>query len=233
VTTTVELPALVKTKDVAPTALRPDDIFLRWILPEIFHELPINVKDDDAAVQLLEDLADKVLPGAGYDEKTKFGVMCALAIDGLPAAGVEYAAVCLTVSGETPCIATLFVSFMDSPEAMGVSAVVKEISSSLHLAERGEVSIVELPCGAAVACIGNREAEIPGELVDGEQGVALPTSYIQVYVPLPNDTTVLMEISTPTMSGWEVFSTVFGNIVSSIRLFKADGSPLITSSGGA
>ncbi|MBD2817878.1 hypothetical protein ID867_07655 [Streptomyces parvulus] len=122
---------------------------------------------------------------------------------------------------------------MDSPEAMGVSAVVKEIL--LEPSPRGEGGslIVELPCGAAVACIGNREAEIPGELVDGEQGVALPTSYIQVYVPLPNGTTVLMEISTPTMSGWEVFSTVFGNIVSSIRLFKADGSPLITSSGGA
>ncbi|MFD5218398.1 hypothetical protein [Streptomyces tendae] len=231
-TTSVELPALVVSQDRAPIALRSDDILLRWVLPEIFHEMPVNVQDDDTAVQLLEELADKALPGADYDEKTKFAVMCALAVGDLPAVGVEYAAVCLTVSDEIPCIATFFVSLMNSPEAVGATTLVKEISSGLRLAKMGDVSVIELPCGAAVACIGNRDAEISGELLDGEEGVTLPTSYIQVYVPLPNETTVLMEISTPTMPGWEVFSTMFGNIVSSIRLFKADGSPLITSSEG-
>ncbi|WP_267714276.1 hypothetical protein [Streptomyces sp. CoH17] len=231
-TTAFELPALIASQDAAPTVVRSDDVLLRWISPDIFHELPINVQDDDTAVQLLEELADKALPGADYDEKTKFGVICALAVGDLPAVGVEYAAVCLAVSDETPCIATFFVSLMNSPEVTGSATLVEEISSALRLAKMGDVSVIELPCGSAVACIGNREAEISGELLDGEQGVTLPTSYIQVYLPLPNETTVLMEISTPTMSGWELFSTVFGNIVSSARLFAADGSPLTTSSAG-
>ncbi|MFG3248082.1 hypothetical protein [Streptomyces sp. NPDC048187] len=232
-TTPFDLPVLVSSQGVAPIALRSDDILFRWILPEIFHELPVNVQDDDIAVQLLEELADKALPGADYDDKTKFGVMCALAVGDLPAVGVEYAAVCLTVSDDIPCIATFFVSLVNSPEVAGIPAVVEEISSGLRFAKVGDVSVIELPCGAAVACVGNREDEIPGELLDGERGAALSTSYIRVYVPLPNETTVLMEISTPTMSGWETFSTMFGNIVSSIRLFKADGSPIITSGEGA
>jgi hypothetical protein len=38
-----------------------------------------------------------------------------------------------------------------------------------------------------------------------------------------------MEMGTPTMEGWGLFSTMFGNTVSSIRLYNANGSALITS----
>ncbi|MFH8973027.1 hypothetical protein [Streptomyces sp. NPDC017890] len=228
-TTSFELPDLVPSRTAAPIVLQVDDICLRWVMPEIFHDLPVQARDDDEAVQLLEELGDKVLPGAEYDDKTKFGVMCALALDDLSAAGVEHAAICLTVEGGIPCIATISVSLVESPEVAGIPAVVRAISSSLNKAEAGEISVIELPCGAAVSCIGNRDASISGELMSTEDNVTLPTSYIRVYVPLPNHTTVVMELSTPTMSGWDMFSTMFGNIVSSIRLFHADGSPLITS----
>lgn len=41
-----------------------------------------------------------------------------------------------------------------------------------------------------------------------------------------------MEMSTPTPAGWDPFATMFENIVSSIRLFEANGEPLIIPDAG-
>ncbi|WP_432081110.1 hypothetical protein [Streptomyces sp. WAC 04229] len=232
-TVSFEFPALIPYPDSTPVVLQADDICLRWVMPEMFHDLPIYVQDDDEAVRLLEELVDKVLPGADYDAKTKFGVMCALALGELPAAGVEHAAICLTVDDGIPCIATFSINLVDSPDSAGISDVVKEISSSLRRTRAGEVSVIELPCGTAVSCIGSRAASISGDMMGTDADVALPTSFIRVCVPLPNGTAAVVELSTPTESGWDMFSTMFANIVSSIRLFHADGSPLITSQAEA
>lgn len=232
-TTELELSAFIATH-TAPPALRSDDIHVRWVMPEIFHDLPIHETDDDEAIRLLEELAEKALPGAGEEDKTRFGVFCALGFDDLLAAGAEYAAICVTAVGETPCTATVFASLVDSPEVDGgVARAVKEISSSLRRVDAGEVSEIELPCGPAVSYIGSREAQLTGELTESGEKLTFPTSYIRVYVPLPNGTTLVMEMATPTEVGWDTFSTMFGNTVSSVRLFAADGTPMITSEAGA
>ncbi|MFJ2827711.1 hypothetical protein ACIPC1_08900 [Streptomyces sp. NPDC087263] len=225
----LKLSAFVPTH-TAPPVLRSDDIQVRWVMPEIYHDLPIHQTDDDEAIRLLEELANKALPGAGEDDKTRFGAVCALGFDDLLAAGAEYAAICVSAVEETPCTATLFASLVDSPEVDGgVSGAVREISSSLGRLGAGEASRIELPCGPAVSYIGVRESQFTGELTESGESFTFPTSFIRVYVPLPNGTTLVMEMATPTEAGWDTFSTMFGNTVSSIRLFNADGSPLITS----
>ncbi|KOV60005.1 hypothetical protein ADL00_25420 [Streptomyces sp. AS58] len=220
---------------LAPPALHAADIHVRWVMPEIFHDIPLHEEDDDKAVALLGELADKVLPGAPEEEKTKFAVMCALGVDDLLAAGAEFAGICLTAVDDTPCTATVFVSLVDSPdtELEGVPAAVKAIASGLRRVEAGEVDRIDLPCGPAVSCIGTREAKLTGELTETGEALQFPTSFIRVYVPLPNGTSVVMEMGTPTMAGWDVFSTMFGNIVSSVRLFHSDGTPLVTTEAGA
>ncbi|MFJ8598409.1 hypothetical protein ACIREM_06720 [Streptomyces shenzhenensis] len=198
-------------------------------MPEIFHDLPVRELDDDEAVGLLEELVEKALPGAAEDDRTTFGLMCALGVGDLRAAGVEYAGICVIAVDGVPCTATVSVTLVDSPDSLGVPGAVREISSGLRRTAADEVSELELPCGSAVLCIGRRESEFPAELTDSSESFTFPTTYIRVWVPLPNGTTVVTEMGTATMTGWDAFSTMFGNIVSSIRLFRADGTPLITS----
>ncbi|MBJ6620873.1 hypothetical protein [Streptomyces sp. DHE17-7] len=216
----------------APVALHADDIHVRWVMPEIFHDIPIHETDDDEAVRLLGELVEKALPGAGDDAQTMLAVTCALGVDDLLAAGAEYAGICVTAVDDSPCTATVFAGLVDSPEAADVRDAVKEIADSLSRLGDGEVSRVELPCGAAVSYIGARDDKVLGELTETGEDLTFPTWFIRLYVPLPNGTTLMMEMSTPTMAGWDAFSTMFGNTVSSIRLFHADGSPLITSMAG-
>ncbi|MDT9698809.1 hypothetical protein [Streptomyces sp. P17] len=224
----VELLAFVPTHP-APPALNSDDIQVRWVMPELFYDLPLHEEDDDEAIRLLEELADKPLPGASEDDKTRFAVICALGFDELHGTGAEYAAIGVIAVDNTPCTATVFATLIDSPDGDGIPAQAKAIASSLRGTKGDEASELELPCGAAVSCIGTRDSKLIGDLTETGESIVFPTSFIRVYIPLPNGTTVVMEMNTPTMTGWETFSTMFGNIVSSVRLFGADGTPLITS----
>ncbi|MFB7247698.1 hypothetical protein CW362_05890 [Streptomyces populi] len=230
-TTLPELSTLIPSRSVSPV-LDAEDIHVRWVVPEVFHDLPLQETDDDEAVRLLEELVENALPGAAEDERTRFGLICALGVDDLRATGTEYAAVCLTAVDDTVCSATMSATLVDSPDARGVRGAVEAIASSLAGIEVAEVSEIELPCGPGVSCIGTRQEKLPASLTEAGENLGFPVAYIRVYVPLPNDTTVVMEMSTPTMTGWDAFSTMFGNVVSSIRLFNADGSALITSGTG-
>ncbi|MEK8171330.1 hypothetical protein NKH77_23390 [Streptomyces sp. M19] len=46
-------------------------------------------------------------------------------------------------------------------------------------------------------------------------------------MPLTNSTVIVMEMSTPSMDAWEVFSKMFAGIVRGIRLFDSDGNPVV------
>lgn len=231
-TTETELPALIPTGP-APAALHADDIQVRWVMPENFHDLPLYVQDDDEAVRLLGELVEKALPGAGEEAQTALAVTCALGIDDLLEAGAQYAALCVAAMDGTPCTATVFASLVDSPQANDVQGAAKAIAAGLNRLGTGETSRIELPCGWAVSYVGTRDAKLLGELTESGESLVFETSFIRVYVPLPNGTTLVMEMSTPTLPAWDTFSTMFGNIVSSIRLYGADGTPLITSLSGA
>ncbi|OON80953.1 hypothetical protein B1H18_10410 [Streptomyces tsukubensis] len=202
-----------------------DNIHARWVMPEIFHDLPVTVEDDGETIRILEELSDRALPGASEDDRTRFAVVCALGLDDLIALGVEYAGVCVAAFDDTPCTATVLATLVDSPE--GAVAPVRTLASDLRRVSAGEVTEIDLPCGPAVSCVGTRQERMSGEMMHAGAPLAFPTAFIRVYVPLPNASTLVMEMCTPTMVGWDAFSTMFGNIVSSIRLFHADGSSLI------
>ncbi|MFF4231624.1 hypothetical protein [Streptomyces sp. NPDC001820] len=217
-------------KTIPWQAARSADIHVRWVMPEIFHDLPVKEEDEDEAVRLLEELAEEALPGAADEDQLRFAVICALGLDDLLAAGAEYAGVCVTAIDETPCSATVFASLIDT--VGDVADPVKAIAFSLRRADVGDVSEIQLPCGPAVSCIGTHDARITGELAGSEAGPTFSTSFIRVYLPLPNATTLVMEMGTPTMAGWDTFATMFGNVVSSIRLFDTHGSALIIPGSG-
>ncbi|WP_217245618.1 hypothetical protein [Streptomyces sp. AC602_WCS936] len=227
-----ELAELIPTHP-APVALHADDIHARWVMPEIFHDIPIHETDDDEAVRLLGELVEKALPGAGDEAQTALAVTCALGVDDLLAGGAEYASICVTAVDDSPCTATVFAGLVDSPDAADVPGAVKAIAQSLRGLGDAEVSRIDLPCGSAVSYIGARDDKLLGELTETGEDLTFPTWFIRVLVPLPNGTTFMMEMSTSTMAGWDAFSTMFGNTISSIRLFHADGSPLITSPAAA
>ncbi|MFE6162680.1 hypothetical protein ACFQ7F_27615 [Streptomyces sp. NPDC056486] len=210
----------------ADTRIDSDGIHVRWVMPEIFHDLPLHEEDEDEGARLLEELAAKALPGAEDEDLLKLAVICALGIDDLLDAGAEYAAIAVGAVGDDPCSATVFASLIDSPEDEDADALAA-IASSLRRADAGEVTEIVLPCGPAVSCVGTRIDKVTGELTESPDGIRIPTSFIRVHVPLPNGTTLVMELGTPTQVGWDEFSTMFGNIVSSIRLYEADGEPLI------
>ncbi|ATL29676.1 hypothetical protein [Streptomyces formicae] len=214
---------------VNTATVRSDTIHVRWVMPEIFHDIPLHEDDEDEAVRLLEELAEKALPGAEPEDCLKLAVVIALGMDDLLADGAEFAAVCVAAIGEDPCSATVFASLTDSPETQDGDTIAA-IASGLRRLGGAEVAEIQLPCGPAVSCIGTREDRISGQLTQSGADLPVPTSYVRVYLPLPNMTTVVMEMSTPTPVGWDTFSTIFGNVVSSIRLFHADGSPLIIES---
>ncbi|MBM7169956.1 hypothetical protein JQK87_16330 [Streptomyces sp. G44] len=205
--------------------IRSDTVHVRWVMPEIFQDIPLHEEDEDEAVRLLEELAEKALPGAEAEDQLKLAVVVALGIDDLLSGGAEYAAVCVGAIGEDPCSATVFASLTDSPETTDDDTIAA-IASSLRREGMGETTEIQLPCGPAVSCVGTREDKVSAELTESPDGLTIPTSFIRVYIPLPNGTTVVMEMSTPTPVGWDTFSTLFGNVVSSVRLFTADGTPL-------
>ncbi|MFE0175282.1 hypothetical protein ACFWZ2_23475 [Streptomyces sp. NPDC059002] len=210
----------------AEATVRSDTIHIRWVMPEIFQDIPLHEEDEDETVRLLEELAQRALPGAEPEDQLKLAIFVALGIDDLLAGRAEYAALCVGAVGADPCTATVFTTLVDSPDAED-DDVIAAISSSLRREGLGEVAEIQLPCGPAVSCVGSREDKVSSDLTESPDGLTLPTSFIRVYLPLPNLTTVVMEMSTPTPVGWDTFSTIFGNVVSSIRLFTSDGAPLI------
>ncbi|MCM1973650.1 MULTISPECIES: hypothetical protein [unclassified Streptomyces] len=206
---------------------------MRWVMPEIFHDIPLAAEDDDEMVSRFEDLAAKALPGTADEDQTRFAVLCALGLDDLRASGAEYAGICVTAVGSEVCTATVMAALVDSPDEDGSMTPARTIASGLRRTTPDEVSELELPCGPAVSAIGTRTATLTGDMTETGENLVFPTSFIRVYVPLPNGAILVMELSTATMAGWDMFSTMFGNIVSSIRLFRADGAPVIVPEAAA
>ncbi|MGC0330237.1 hypothetical protein RKD23_003227 [Streptomyces sp. SAI-170] len=214
------------TVDEARRSLTRGGVEVRWIMPEGFLELPFEADDlDDLADQLVE-LAKQALPGADEDVQLQYAAMCAANYDEFIAAGVQYAGFVTTEVDGVRCTATVNVSTMDLDERAGSDPAGFIATTLRHLA-LGQVGEVQLPCGPAVTCVGNRRSEVDGSLTPSGQDESIWTSFIQVQIPLDNGTVLLMEMGTPTVEGWEVFSAMFAGVVKSVRLFDDQGAPLV------
>jgi hypothetical protein len=201
-------------------------IEVRWIMPEGFLELPFEADDLDELAEQLVELAKQALPGADEEVQVQYAAMCVAHYDEFIEAGVQYAGFVTTDVDGVRCTATVNVSLLDLDERAGSNPVGFIVTTMRHL-ELGQVGEVQLPCGPAVTCVGNRSSSIDGSLTQSGQDESIWTSFIQVQIPLTNGTVLLLEMGTPTVEGWDVFSAMFAGIVKSVRLFDADGAPLV------
>jgi hypothetical protein len=201
-------------------------IEVRWIMPEGFLELPFEADDLDELAEQLVELAKQALPGADEEVQVQYAAMCVAHYDEFIEAGVQYAGFVTTDVDGVRCTATVNVSLLDLDERAGSNPVGFIATTMRHL-ELGQVGEVQLPCGPAVTCVGNRSSSIDGSLTQSGQDESIWTSFIQVQIPLTNGTVLLLEMGTPTVEGWDVFSAMFAGIVKSVRLFDADGAPLV------
>jgi hypothetical protein len=201
-------------------------IEVRWIMPEGFLELPFEADDLDELGEQLVELAKQALPGADEEVQVQYAAMCVAHYDEFIEAGVQYAGFVTTEVDGVRCTATVNVSLLDLDERAGSNPVGFIATTMRHL-ELGQIGEVQLPCGPAVTCVGNRPSSIDGSLTQSGQDESIWTSFIQVQIPLTNGTVLLLEMGTPTVEGWDVFSAMFAGIVKSVRLFDSDGAPLV------
>ncbi|GGS88914.1 hypothetical protein [Streptomyces violaceus] len=215
------------TVDEAQRGLAESDgIEARWIMPEGFLELPFEADDFDELAEQLIELAQQALPGADEEVQVQYAAMCAAHYDEFIEAGVQYAGFVTTEVDGVRCTATVNVSLLDLDERAGSNPVGFIATTMQHL-ELGQVGEVQLPCGPAVTCVGNRPSNIDGSLTPSGEAEPIWTSFIQVQIPLDNGTVLLLEMGTPTAEGWDVFSAMFAGIVKSVRLFDIHGAPLV------
>ena len=156
----------------------------------------------------------------------QYAAMCAAHYDEFIEAGVQYAGFVTTEVDGVRCTASVNVSLLDLDERAGANPVGFIATTMRHL-ELGQIGEVELPCGPAVTCVGNRSSGIDGSLTQSGQDEPVWTSFIQVQIPLNNGTVLLLEMGTPTVEGWDVFSAMFAGVVKSVRFFDAEGAPLV------
>ena len=215
------------TVDEAQRSLMESDgIEVRWIMPEGFLELPFEADDLDELADHLVELAKQALPGANEEVQVQYAAMCAAHYDEFIEAGVQYAGFVTTEVDGVRCTASVNVSLLDLDERAGANPVGFIATTMRHL-ELGQIGEVELPCGPAVTCVGNRSSGIDGSLTQSGQDEPVWTSFIQVQRPLNNGTVLLLEMGTPTVEGWDVFSAMFAGVVKSVRFFDAEGAPLV------
>ncbi|MFG2436875.1 hypothetical protein [Streptomyces sp. NPDC048508] len=199
---------------------------VRWIMPDGFFEIPMDAEDLDATAEQLVELARTVMPEADFAVQLEWAVMLAAHYDSFVEAGVHYAGFVLTEVEGTRCTATVTVSMIDLAAEAGPRPVGFLGSSMRHLGI-GQVSEIDLPCGPAVCCIGDRQGSLDGSLTVSGKDEALRTSFIQIQLPLSNGTVVVLEMSTPTPEGWDVFSSMFAGVAKSVRLFDDAGEPVV------
>ncbi|MEV5979829.1 hypothetical protein [Streptomyces sp. NPDC052114] len=203
-----------------------DGIEVRWVMPEGFLELPFEAESPDELVDKLLELARRALPGGSEEVQYEWAAMCGASYDEYIDAGVQYAGFVATEVDGVRCTATLNVSLVDLDERAGAEPVGFLATTMRHL-EIGQVDEVKLPCGPAVTCIGARQAGVDGSLTESGKEEFIWTQFIQVQIPLSNQTVLLLEMGTPTPEGWDTFSAMFAGVVKSVRFFDGQGLPLV------
>lgn len=209
----------------AATVVEGEGVHVRWIMPEGFFELPMDVESTDELADELIELARRVMPNGTPDMQYQWAALCAGNYDAFVEGGVQYAGFVVTEVDGTHCTATVHVSLTDIPEAARFNPV-RATFGALNALDQGEVAEISLPCGPAVSMIGTRQASIDADLTPSQQDEPFWTSFIQVHVPLPNGTALVLEMVTPTQEGWDVFSAMFAGILKSLRFFDDAGNPL-------
>ncbi|QKW11057.1 hypothetical protein HUT18_20925 [Streptomyces sp. NA04227] len=193
-------------------------IHVRWVMPDGFFDLPMEADGIDDLVEQMIALSQRVLPKASEEMQFEWAIMCMASYDLLYETGVQYSGFVMTEVDETRCTAHVNVSLIDLDEGV-LGNPVGSIALALRTLDIGEVTEFRLPCGPAVSCVGTRQAVVDKAITPSGQDEPFWTSFIQVQIPLANGTALVMEMSTPTPEGWDVFSQMFAGIVKSVQLY--------------
>ncbi|QES43192.1 hypothetical protein DEJ49_21355 [Streptomyces venezuelae] len=200
---------------------------VRWVMPEGFFELPTEADSiEDLADQLIE-LAKEIIPKGTADMQYQWAAMCIATYDELVETGVQYAGFVITEVDGTRCTANVNLSLVDLAEEARLSPVQSTVKA-LRALGHGDVDEILLPCGPAVSWVGTRQAVIEAALAPSGRDEPFWTSFINVQVPLFNGTAVVLEMTTPTQEGWDVFSSMFAGVAKSLTLFDPVGNPMDT-----
>ncbi|MCL8016841.1 hypothetical protein [Streptomyces sp. AS02] len=189
-----------------------------WIMPPFFHELPVDAEELDEAGDRLGELVTTILANGSEDDQITMFVLYLEITAQLQEAGAEYAGFCLMDMDGRPSTATVAVYRMPL-ENTKADDVLSETFSTLQRAyPDDDVKISSLPSGRgdsqAVVRIGGAPFTISAEASPTGQPLEVPRGQIQVYVPLPGDTDMLVfELSTPCMEDWDLYSELFATIV--------------------
>ncbi|MEU6120654.1 hypothetical protein [Streptomyces sp. NPDC047123] len=204
-----------------------EPVHVRWVMPEGFFELPAEADSIEDLADRIIELAREIMPKGTPDMQYHWAAMCIATYDELIDAGVQYAGFVITEVEGTRCTANVNLSLIDLAEEARFSPV-PHTARALRALGQGDVDEILLPCGPAVSWVGTRQALIEAALAPSGHDEPFWTSFINVQVPLSNGTAVVLEMTTPTQEGWDVFSSMFAGIAKSVTLFDAHGSPIDT-----
>ncbi|MEW2450672.1 hypothetical protein AB0896_24465 [Streptomyces parvulus] len=215
----------VTSEKALASVIEDEAVHVRWIMPEGFYELPMDVESIDDLADELIALAQRVMPDAPEDMQYQWAALCAGNYDTFVEGGVQYAGFVITEVEGTRCAATVHVSLTELPEEAH-SRPTLATAAALRALGQGEVTEIDLPCGPAVSWIGARRAVVEAALAPSGQDEPFWTSFIQAHAPLPNGTVVVLEMVTPTQEGWEVFSAMFAGVLKTLCFFDDEGNPV-------
>ncbi|MFI2612695.1 hypothetical protein [Kitasatospora sp. NPDC018619] len=216
----------------APTAPGEPRLQIRFVLPPAFHDVPVLGTADEVAEELWE-LVCEVLASQPEELRVRWAVALAELIPSMAEAGVIHAGMCLVDVDGRPSTATITASVCPLVGTDYPSAVAFLLTRLARARPEAEVTAIELPAGRAVAVIDAVATAVAAPVDDGSappDGLAVPlvdgvltTSVIQVHLPLPNESQLLsLELSTPCLEDWELYSELFADVVRSIHLEFAD-----------
>ncbi|AIJ14114.1 hypothetical protein ACQ9AR_26060 [Streptomyces lividans] len=200
-------------------------VHVRWIMPEGFFELPMDVESIDELADELISLAQRVMPDAPENMQYQWAALCAGNYDAFVEGGIQYAGFVITEVDGTRCAATVHVSMTELADEARLRPILATAGALRDLGQ-GEVTEIDLPCGPAVSLIGARRSVVDAALAPSGHDEPFWTSFIQAHVPLPNGTVVVLEMVTPTQEGWDVFSAMFAGILKSLCFFDDKGTPV-------
>ncbi|MEU5130127.1 hypothetical protein [Streptomyces mobaraensis] len=197
-----------------------EEYLVAWRLPPFFHEIPVDVDDEDEAARRLFALVETVLPDGGEDERMLMYVLYAHLIDELRSAGAVYAGLCVVDRDGRASTASITVHRMPlerDPDA-GTASPVAGILAALRRDSPGDdVRVTGLPCGEAVVRIGEVRFVLPEPFAPSGVAEVRERGRIQVFVPLPGDAELLVfELGTTCMDDWDFHSGHFAGTLRSL-----------------
>ncbi|MFI6013105.1 hypothetical protein ACIBAG_30540 [Streptomyces sp. NPDC051243] len=189
-----------------------------WIMPPFFHELPVDAVEVDEAGDRLGELVTTILANGSQDDQIMMFVLYLEITAQLQEAGAEYAGFCLMDMDGRPSTASVAVYRMPLENTTADDVLSETLSTLRRAYPDDDVQISALPAGRgdsqAVVRIGSAPFTLSAEASPTGEPLEVPRGQIQVYIPLPGDTDMLVfELSTPCMEDWDLYSELFATIV--------------------